>query len=357
MPLNQRTVILTDDKQRSGDIARSAPLPSNTYMLDIGTVQDPSLSSCGSVIIDVPLADRDAVAAVHHQLKGARRSLRKIFIADPTQRRDCAQANSLGANEIVTRDRLLCEFGAILGLHEPDADVAFAAEHVEDVYRSIFDAVERGEPLPRKDVDDCAELISRALMAKGITAWLEELKKHHSYTHRHSMHVTGFAVAFGLHYGMRQTDVQRLGVGALMHDVGKAQIPLKILDKPTALTRKEKEQINLHVMYGAAILEQDGNFDVEVIDIVRHHHEYLDGTGYPDGLSGDEISDIVRIVAIADIFSALVDQRAYKASHSKETAYATMREMRGKLDQKLVQAFEPIALGSEGVILPKAVAS
>lgn len=352
MRMNQKIAILTDDKERSGDIARAASLPSNTYMLDLGSEEDSILSSFSSVIIDVPLSDHDAVVTMRQKLKNARPSLRKIFITDPMQHRDCVQANSLGANEIVSRDRLVHGFDAVLGLHK--AETALAVDYVEDVYESIFDAVQRGEPLPHRAVDECAELISHALEARGVKAWLEELKKHHSYTHRHSMHVTGVAVAFGLHYGMRRLDVHRLAVGALMHDVGKAQIPLEILDKPAPLTRKEREQIHFHAEFSSEILEQHGQFDAEVVDVARHHHEYLDGTGYPDGLAGGEISDLVRIVAIADVFSALVDRRAYKASLSKEKAYATMCEMRNKLDLKLVQAFEPIALGSGGVTLPEA---
>ena len=76
-----------------------------------------------------------------------------------------------------------------------------------------------------------------------------------------------------------------------------------------------------------------------------HHHEYLDGTGYPDGLAGDEISDIVRIITIADIHTALVEHRVYRAPMSHAQAYATLESMTGKLDPHLLQAFRPVVLG------------
>ena len=114
------------------------------------------------------------------------------------------------------------------------------------------------------------------------------------------MHVTGLAVAFGLELGIRQVDVERLAIGALMHDIGKTQIPLSILDKPGSLTPNEHVVMRRHPALGANILIRDGQFSCEVIEIALSHHEYLDGTGYPEGLKGHEIGDLTRIMTIVD---------------------------------------------------------
>jgi HD-GYP domain-containing protein (c-di-GMP phosphodiesterase class II) len=83
-----------------------------------------------------------------------------------------------------------------------------------------------------------------------------------------------------------------------------------------------------------------------MLDVVLHHHEFLDGTGYPNGLRGNQISDIVRLTTIVDIHSALVEKRAYRKPFAHAKAFAIMEAMDGKLDQHLLQAFRPVALGS-----------
>ncbi len=83
-----------------------------------------------------------------------------------------------------------------------------------------------------------------------------------------------------------------------------------------------------------------------MLDVVLHHHEFLDGTGYPDGLHGDQISDIVRLTTIVDIYAALVEQRAYRLPFTHANAFAVMEKMQGKLDQHLLHAFRPVTLGS-----------
>jgi HD-GYP domain-containing protein (c-di-GMP phosphodiesterase class II) len=83
-----------------------------------------------------------------------------------------------------------------------------------------------------------------------------------------------------------------------------------------------------------------------MLDVVLHHHEFLDGTGYPDGLRGDQISDIVRLTTIVDIYSALVEKRSYRLPFTHAKAYAILEQMDGKLDQHLLQAFRPVTLGA-----------
>jgi len=169
---------------------------------------------------------------------------------------------------------------------------------------------------------------------------------HHTDTYRHCLYVTGFAVAFAQHLGMREDDQRRLTRAALLHDVGKAFIPVAILNKPGALTEEETRIIRKHPRLGYEALAAQGGFPPEMLDVVLHHHEFLDGTGYPNGLQGDRISDIVRLTTIVDVYSALVEKRPHRLAFTHAKAFATMEQMTGKFDQHLLQVFRPVTLGA-----------
>ncbi len=101
-----------------------------------------------------------------------------------------------------------------------------------------------------------------------------------------------------------------------------------------------------HPVLGFDALKAIPDVDPEVLDAVRHHHEYLDGSGYPDRLDGSAISDIVRLLTISDIFAALIESRPYRPPMSRQNAYDVLGDMGGKLEQALVRAFKPIALSA-----------
>ena len=130
----------------------------------------------------------------------------------------------------------------------------------------------------------------------------------------------------------------------MFHDVGKAKIPLAILDKPGRLDDRERAVIETHSAAGYDALKGTRGISSEILDAVRHHHEYLDGSGYPDALCAAGISDIVRILTISDIFSALIEDRRYKPTTSRTEAYEILCGMRGKLEGPLVVAFKEVAL-------------
>ena len=103
--------------------------------------------------------------------------------------------------------------------------------------------------------------------------------------------------------------------------------------------------MRMHPRLGYDALAAQGGFPPEMLDVVLHHHELLDGTGYPNNLRGDQISDIVRLITIVDIHTALVEKRAYRQAFTHASAFGIMEGMGGKLDQHLLQAFRPVALG------------
>jgi putative nucleotidyltransferase with HDIG domain len=210
----------------------------------------------------------------------------------------------------------------------------------------IYEKLPAGTPLSFTDILEAENKILRAIKQTSLREWLSTVGRHHTGTYRHCLFVTGFAVAFAQHLGMREDDQRRMVRAALLHDVGKAFVPVAILDKPGKLSDDEMRIMQMHPRLGYDALAPEGGFPPEMLDVVLHHHELLDGTGYPNGLRGDQISDIVRLTTIVDIHSALVENRAYRQPFSRTEAFSMMESMHGKLDKHLLQAFRPVALGT-----------
>jgi putative nucleotidyltransferase with HDIG domain len=209
----------------------------------------------------------------------------------------------------------------------------------------IFEKLPAGVPLTFSDIIEAENRILKAIKQSSLREWLMTVGRHHTGSYRHCLFVTGFSVAFAQHLGMREDDQRRLARAALLHDVGKAFVPVAILDKPGKLTDEETRVIRMHPRLGYDALAAEGGFPPEMLDVVLHHHEFLDGTGYPNGLRSNQISDIVRLTTIVDIHAALVEKRAYRQPFTHAKAFAIMEGMSGKLDQHLLQAFRPVALG------------
>jgi HD-GYP domain-containing protein (c-di-GMP phosphodiesterase class II) len=188
--------------------------------------------------------------------------------------------------------------------------------------------------------------ILKALKRSSLKEWILAVSRHHNRSYRHCLLVTGFAVAFGQQLGMREEDQRRLARAGLIHDVGKAFIPVAILNKAGALSAAEEETMREHTRRGFDALSAQASFPREMLDVVLHHHELLDGSGYPDRLRNGEISDIVRIITIVDIFSTFVERGTQDPDFTREKAFSTLENMSKKLDPQLVQAFRPVALGS-----------
>ncbi len=287
-----------------------------------------------------------------------------LFLVNDLNHPSTLKANELGADRILRRpaglydavkesqelqalDTCLAEYiqksTQNLWIELP-ANEREALQQVNSVNNEVVEAILSGERIPVDRVATCCDQLISSLNEACIGDWLDAVKTHHSYTHRHSITVTGLAIAFGMHFNMPKNEISKLATGGLMHDIGKIKIPLAILDKPGKLNEQEMDLIKSHPVHSAEILRMDDQFDDFIIDLALYHHEMLDGSGYPEGLSGKQISDSVRMLTIIDIFSALVDQRAYKKSMTGEEALNIMEKMEGKLDLELLRAFRPIAL-------------
>ncbi len=354
--MSHRVLIITDHPDRSSILVDSVSRRYATEMMQLPElVADPQqLDGFAHLILDLGLASDTVQERLKKVLDAVVPGPVILCITRGNQAAETLIAKSLGASRVLPAK---FDFSELLShieqqLSDRVADVwqrHHAAEfpalrrivEINDTLRQTLDA---GLPLPKEEIDECCESVVSALEEGSISSWLDAVEQHHSYTHRHLMTVSGLVIAFGLNFGMRREDIQFLAVGAMMHDIGKARIPLKILDKPGGLSESEREEIKRHVEYSEEILREDGRFGDEVLEIARHHHEYLDGSGYPDGLADEQISNLVRVMTIVDVYAAMIDRRSYKEEASRENAYEMLLSMEGKLDMTFVKGFKPIAL-------------
>lgn len=159
------------------------------------------------------------------------------------------------------------------------------------------------------------------------------------YTHQHILRVQRYAVAVGGHLGLSENDMEGLRTGALLHDIGKLGVPEYVLLKPGKLTPEEFDKIKKHPEIGAAILDPV-EFPWPVLPAVKYHHEKWDGTGYPEGLKGEQIPYIARILAVADVYDALTSTRSYRNAWDHQRAVETIRTGAGThFDPEVTQAF------------------
>lgn len=181
--------------------------------------------------------------------------------------------------------------------------------------------------------------LSREQRAKRLEQLSAALDARDPYTHGHSRRVARHAESMAKRLKLPKEEVARIRTAALLHDVGKIETPKEIIDKPGALSDEEYEVIKLHPGAGARMVE--GLNDPELTSIIRHHHERIDGGGYPDGIPGEEIPLGAKIIAVADTFDALTSARPYRSAKSHEFAISILRKESGEqLDSAAVGAFD-----------------
>jgi PAS domain S-box-containing protein len=162
-------------------------------------------------------------------------------------------------------------------------------------------------------------------------------------TGRHVRRIQKLARELSLRLGFSQTDADDIGHSAILHDVGKIHVADEILTKPGPLDDRERARMQLHTLAGERILSESSFFD-RARAIARSHHENFDGSGYPDGLSKEQIPVAARIVHLADVYDALTHDRVYKKAWPRERAAAEIHAARGTMfDPEVVQAFDAVA--------------
>jgi putative nucleotidyltransferase with HDIG domain len=179
-----------------------------------------------------------------------------------------------------------------------------------------------------------------ALHRRTIHALALAIEAKDQTTHDHLERVEVYAMAVGVELGLTESELQALGASALLHDIGKLAVPEHIISKPGKLTPEEFEKMKIHPVVGADILERV-RFPYPVVPIVRSHHESWDGSGYPDGLKGEEIPIGARLLTAVDCFDALASERPYRKALPLDEAMAFVKARAGiQFDSRIVELLE-----------------
>jgi putative nucleotidyltransferase with HDIG domain len=322
------------------------------HAIPLSTATSDALTHKRAVIVEVDLTEPAKVARLRQLVRQATPGVPLLFCLDRGRHFRLAQvqANALGARGLLHRPvatgaarEALEKLGVTVNPPRPSGiEAAAGGPSIKASARLLegaFKSLSTGAPLDvRGTLGASRELLSGVGQA-GLNAWLDTVRGHHDGTFQHCLLVTGAAVAYALEAKLPPADQLKLTVAALLHDIGKAEIPLDILDKPDRLSDAEFEIVKRHPIIGRDYLLTQDNLPPEVIDAVAHHHEYLDGSGYPDRLAGDQIAPLTRILTVCDVYGALVERRAYKPPKTPYEAIMILSDMarQGKVDYQLVR--------------------
>src|SRR5215217_6326941 len=339
-----QTVVLVTDRP-TPNVALSDALHAVADITVVGPEEDWSRQgSLAAVVADLTLGRAQSVNCLRRlQLRYADAALPLLCLLRQVTREAVLQAKALGAGACMPADAAPeTVTHALVKILSPEQSVPDRLVQVSaartgggGLFRAAQDGVAPSMALVERGLDPVLD----AMAAGGLSRWLDTVWAYDDGTYQHCLLVAGLAANFAQHLGFSRPDQRRLTRAALVHDVGKAKIPYAILNKPGRLDDAEQAIMRTHPAAGFELLHDGGECDPVTLDAVRHHHEMLDGSGYPDGLRGPEIGDLVRLLTICDIYAALTERRSYKPPLPAEDALAILAGMGGKLEVRLVAAF------------------
>jgi putative nucleotidyltransferase with HDIG domain len=222
---------------------------------------------------------------------------------------------------------------------QPD-DLTQTIDRSKEHVIAMFQEARLGRAIDLEAVTPVVDDISVALQRdRAAFVKVTRLKMNNEYTYLHSIAVCALMVDLALHLGLPEAEVREIGAAGLLHDIGKVATPTTILDKAGQLGQDEGLVMRRHPSEGHAMLRKDATASRIALDVCLHHHERLDGSGYPERLKGDQISLHARIAAICDVYDAVTSVRPYKRPWSPHEALARMLEWEGHFDPDLLDAF------------------
>ncbi|MFV1997506.1 MAG: HD-GYP domain-containing protein [Acidiferrobacterales bacterium] len=299
------------------------------------------------------------------QLEALRQYCESVYI-------DTDQTRNLPADELASRrtaesakrpekneqDRKHLEFEVLraqanpmaqIQIYQDQADVDEEISIIGAAYNDSIDLVHEvfEDAQKKRNIDTAGVKISVGRLAESVIRnpdalmLFSQIRHKDDYTAQHSIRVCILALTLGRQLGMEKGTIKSLGIGALLHDIGKVRVPNEILNKAVALTKPERELVKLHVPYGLQILRsQAPGLPTVALDFAGWHHERYDGSGYMSGAKGNEISQFGHIGGITDHFDAVTSDRPWRKGTAHHTCLMDMYDQRGKaFHPELVEQF------------------
>ena len=205
---------------------------------------------------------------------------------------------------------------------------------------SMFQEARMGKAIEAEAAAPLVEEISNSVMRNpGALISLARLKTADDYTYMHSVAVCALMIALARQLGLDDKETREAGMAGLLHDLGKAMIPMNVLNKPGKLTDEEFDLVKTHPDEGHKLLLQGKGINEITRDVCLHHHEKIDGSGYPKGLKDEQISRYAKMGAVCDVYDAITSNRPYKAGWDPAESIKRMAEWKGHFDPVVFQAF------------------
>ncbi|MDH1680610.1 HD-GYP domain-containing protein [Pseudomonas chengduensis] len=204
----------------------------------------------------------------------------------------------------------------------------------------MFNDARMGQALQFEQAEALVEEISESVLRHpNVLISLARLKHSNEYTYMHSVAVCALMIALARKLGLPDDAVREAGLAGLLHDIGKMAVPQELLDKPGKLTDTEFAKVRKHPEEGGSILLASKQVSALVLDVCLHHHEKVDGSGYPHRLQGDQISLMAKMGAVCDVYDAITSNRPYKQGWDPAESIRKMAEWKGHFDEAVFQAF------------------
>lgn len=214
-------------------------------------------------------------------------------------------------------------------------------EDARNIISKVMQDIQKGKSVEISQVSNIVEqMIDSVFRNQDALINMLRIRNKDEYTFMHSVNVSVIMINFCKALDMPKDVIREFGIGAMLHDVGKARIPTRIIAKQGKLDEKEYRLIKKHVQYSKIILENTSNIPASALEIAEQHHERMDGSGYPKGISGDQISKAGRMAAIVDVYDAMTAQRSYSKGIEPHFAIKTLFELsKSKFDEELAHQF------------------
>lgn len=224
---------------------------------------------------------------------------------------------------------------------EEMARAAGICDQAKNAVISMLQEARMGKAIDLGAVGALVEEISDSVFRNpGALISLARLKTADDYTYMHSVAVCALMIALAQQLQMSESDIHEAGMAGLLHDIGKAMMPMDVINKNGKLTEEEFAVVRTHPEEGYRLLQQSQGVSEISLDVCLHHHERIDGKGYPDGLAGDQISIFARMGAICDVYDAITSNRPYKEGWCPAESVRKMSEWsKGHFDERVFKAF------------------